>query len=361
MLCTRVYARIGIANSHVLSPILSVQLCSWMAYMSVQGTSPGYVEPGMVSGVTNAAVEESGVGAATGTGMDYAGETAAAPEEISIDAGHEPASPTRSRYGNTSINVGASGPGDHRQDGDGLQLLGGHELDYDPEHASDPVGTALEAAAAARAGHRECTRCHVQQPPRSHHCKECNRCVATFDHHCAMINTCIGERNRARFWWLLFFQSLSLATAIGILNTAFVWRRNTSDWVSANGWAIAALCVLWLLQLFVFGLLVLHTWLACTNTTTYETTVGAKKLWYLAGTEPRDCDLPFSKGCCGNLRLFCCVLDGWCGCVAVICRRASNARGKNWQPQQWGYPGIIERESSNVCANIWENKYWSCC
>ncbi|CAN0293884.1 unnamed protein product [Hapterophycus canaliculatus] len=41
----------------------------------------------------------------------------------------------------------------------------------------------------------------VQVPLRSHHCRQCGLCVATFDHHCGVIGTCIGERNHCRFWW----------------------------------------------------------------------------------------------------------------------------------------------------------------
>ncbi|CBJ30279.1 conserved unknown protein [Ectocarpus siliculosus] len=47
-----------------------------------------------------------------------------------------------------------------------------------------------------------CRRCQdMKVPLRSHHCRECGRCVATFDHHCKIIGTCIGERNHCRFWW----------------------------------------------------------------------------------------------------------------------------------------------------------------
>jgi hypothetical protein len=81
------------------------------------------------------------------------------------------------------------------------------------------------------------------------------------------------------------------------------------------------------MQLFVFGLFVFHTWLAATNTTTYEVATGGQRLWYLAGrviawialaaylqchfagTEPRECDLPYSRGLGRNLRLFFCTLE----------------------------------------------------
>ena len=41
----------------------------------------------------------------------------------------------------------------------------------------------------------KCEYCNLNCPIRSHHCKDCDKCVATFDHHCYVIGTCIGERN----------------------------------------------------------------------------------------------------------------------------------------------------------------------
>eukprot|EP00922_Rhytidocystis_sp_ex-Travisia-forbesii_P020101 GHVS01029634.1.p1 GENE.GHVS01029634.1~~GHVS01029634.1.p1 ORF type:complete len:248 (-),score=36.99 GHVS01029634.1:557-1192(-) len=32
-----------------------------------------------------------------------------------------------------------------------------------------------------------CRVCHIPQPLRCHHCRECNHCVLTFDHHCFFI------------------------------------------------------------------------------------------------------------------------------------------------------------------------------
>lgn len=236
------------------------------------------------------------------------------------------------------------------------------EVDYDPDAAPDPIAEKRAAEEAARVGERECRWCSAAQPARAHHCRTCNRCVALFDHHCTMIGTCIGERNRCRFWAFLASQTTALAFAIGILNSGFVWRRTTSEWVGENILTIITLVALWVLQAIVFGLFVFHSWLAATNTTTFETSTGAARLWYLAGTEPKDCDLPYSRGLCGNLRMFCCLLEAprW-----RCCRRrrgaAGGSGGEEWQPQRWTYPGKIDRESDDVLRNVWENKYWSCC
>jgi DHHC palmitoyltransferase len=226
------------------------------------------------------------------------------------------------------------------------------EPDYSPPDASEDPELALQRATeVAKGGHRECKWCHVNQPARAHHCKQCNKCVASFDHHCQILGTCIGERNHCRFWWFLFFQSLSLAYAIGLLNTSWVWQRTSGEWVSYNALPLFTVIVLWIFQVTVFPLLCFHSWLAMTNGTTFEMVSGSSRLWYLAGTDTRECDLPYSRGCCGNLRMFCCVLDTWRTC----CNRAKVADAK-WKPRQWEYPGVIDRNSEDVCANPWVNK-----
>ncbi len=381
------------------------QLLSWVAYLSVQGSSPGYLEPGQAeqhevalefpragADADTVRIDASSAGDGRGKGDDSrpaaASSAAAAFRDDDDDngdddvrAGRAPP-PARSRIAgggvpptssssSPPVAASASSAAHRGEESDSASLLdvnaGGGAVDipdYDPEHAADPVGLALEASAAAERGWRDCKQCHAKQGPRAHHCRACGKCVPLFDHHCDVINTCIGERNRARFWAFLGAQSLALAFAIGILNTSFVWRREMGDWVGANAGAIATLIALWILQAFVFGLLVFHTWLACTNTTTYETSTGAQRLWYLAGTEPRDCDLPFSQGVCTNLRLFCCVLDACCvpACVQRALRKASGRDGTGeWAPHEWERARHIDRETSDVCSNLWENRFWSCC
>lgn len=67
-----------------------------------------------------------------------------------------------------------------------------------------------------------------------------------------------------------------------------------------------------------------------------------------AGTNPKDCDLPYSNGFCNNLRLFFCELEGWPCAV----RRGA------WAPRAWLFPGVIDRESDDFVHHVWENRQW---
>jgi len=194
-----------------------------------------------------------------------------------------------------------------------------------------------------------CEDCELLMPARAKHCRHCNMCVSMYDHHCGIIGTCVGERNHCRFWWYLFFQSLELCVAISIVHSGFVYRTNYSDWISANGLALFTVIMLYIFLIIAGPLLCFHSWLAATNTTSYETTRGTENLWYLApGT--KECDLPFSRGLFGNLRAFCCVRDGmW------------EILGKRWSPSTWKPPGRINHESDDIWENPWHNKYYSCC
>ena len=57
---------------------------------------------------------------------------------------------------------------------------------------------------------RYCTKCNVEQPLRSKHCKDCEKCVAQYDHHCPWLGTCIGEKNHFFFYWFLIFQVIEI-------------------------------------------------------------------------------------------------------------------------------------------------------
>ncbi|CAB1117913.1 unnamed protein product [Ectocarpus sp. CCAP 1310/34] len=140
-----------------------------------------------------------------------------------------------------------------------------------------------------------CRRCQdMEVPLRSHHCRACGRCVATFDHHCKVIGTCIGERNHCRFWWFLLAQTVSLAEAIRITMSGFSddgdrysftlspavgeagattpTESTTAEgsWASRNALALACSCCLWPCFALSVVLLVTHSWMAISSLTSYE-------------------------------------------------------------------------------------------
>ena len=263
----------------------------------------------------------------------------------------------------------------------------------------------LGAGKGARQRYKIDTK-HPDLPYRAIYCKQERRWVATYDHYCGTLGVPIGERNHGRFWWFLFFQLMSLCWAIGVEHSAFT-NALVSDWFSLNAHALFTVIFLYLLTLFVGGLWIFHSWLALTNTTTYEFMRSAKvsggspfpcgccvalprlprnslafhrrtscpahpfsfhhacpllsvffgaiappphpQIDYLDGTE--DFDLPYSMGVWGNLKVFCCN-DG----AAVW------ARQREWKPMPYELPDTAwDKDSEDWWNNPWKNKYWSCC
>ena len=234
-------------------------------------------------------------------------------------------------------NAARSTEDDAFDDPEGDDLLGNDDvrLDFDPNEEEDARAAGVSSASRI--------------PIRSKYCRHSRRMVPTFDHFCAFLGTCIGEKNRCRFWWFLFFQTITFAKGLIIIHSGFHdTRAEVGLWLSYNGHALAAAVVMWIFFVSVGSLFLLHTFLAMANMTSYEF-MRSDKVWYLAGT--RDFDLPFSTGALSNLKFFC-FSD-------ALCTRPM-ADG-SWEPRKWPPVGEIERESEDLWNNLWENKYWACC
>lgn len=222
---------------------------------------------------------------------------------------------------------------------------------------------ALSAAAAAAPPHastrrKMCDTCHFAPPLRSHHCRVCKKCVATFDHHCYLIGNCIGERNHCKFWWFLSAQLLGFATCLSIITSSVEGYdgKHTPNYVHTAmsvGPAITVLANIFLWPMSLSAGLVwgTHTVFAVCNLTSFECGKGPARIDYLAGT--RDCDMPFGRGVDNNLRTFCCFRDAaWESFTGAV---------GNWVPVLWKPPGIIVRDSDDWWNHPWENKYYACC
>merc|ERR1711865_925098 len=70
---------------------------------------------------------------------------------------------------------------------------------------------------------RVCVVCRARREMRSHHCKECGRCVQRLDHHCPWIDNCVGLGNQRSFY--CFIVSL-FCTIVGFYYAVWVYAVN---------------------------------------------------------------------------------------------------------------------------------------
>ena len=56
-------------------------------------------------------------------------------------------------------------------------------------HSTSIISQTIPSSAAA-AFSSHCHICDVPKPPRTHHCRKCNRCVYQYDHHCHLTSSC---------------------------------------------------------------------------------------------------------------------------------------------------------------------------
>ena len=227
----------------------------------------------------------------------------------------------------------------------------------DDEYIADDISLQLDDEEPNEALDETMSGIPTQRlPVRAKYCRKSRLVVATYDHHCNILNTTIGERNRARFWLLLFWSTIEIAWLLGIVHTGFGNSpASVSGWFYRNGHALVSTVVCWLLMAMIGGLFIFHTFLMLANVTTYEF-MRADKVTYLS--ETRDFDLPFSLGIKANIKFYF-YSDSL---VQRLINRALGVQSE-WRPHIWPRPRTrdLDRNSTDICSNIWENRYWSCC
>ena len=230
--------------------------------------------------------------------------------------------------------------------------------DSDPGYVDPPVGYNPEEGSSKRLNGRG-TRLDEESgsadispvaeyawkhwpPMRTAYCGMKKRYVSKFDHSCDVLQTAIGERNHTLFWWWLLGSLLQFLQAASIAKSRFSW---SGDHTSMN--VIPIFLVVLYMDFLIFSsgtLLIIHTGLLATATTTYEF-LEHERLPYLEGTNFED--FPFSKGLFTNLWTAC-----WIHGFLLL--------REPWKPHRWSRLLRIDRDSNDIWNNPFQNKYWSC-
>jgi len=200
-----------------------------------------------------------------------------------------------------------------------------------------------------------CVRCGSgrYRPLRTYHCRQCQRCVATFDHHCDFLGTCIGERNHTRFWIFCMLHLVMLLNAIFALGVLRIHASSTSEWIQVNRWNIIVTGILVGASMMLSILFCLHSYLLLNNVTTLEFVKGPR-LSYLAGRHT----MPFDRGVCHNVRDAVEMDTATRKALACVLPASESI---HWTPRAWTYALRTPREERAVCDDVCDNRYYSCC
>jgi hypothetical protein len=142
-----------------------------------------------------------------------------------------------------------------------------------------------------------CRVCCMVQPPRAHHCKECEKCVALFDHHCPWVSNCIGESNKLVFYLMLLGKCCEGWVGFYMLIEGVEMKKS---WVTIAEIICAA--VVLSINSFLTVFWMIHSMLILMNITSWEI-ISWEKIYYLK--EKPICKSPFYKGFRDSIRAIC--------------------------------------------------------
>jgi DHHC palmitoyltransferase len=225
-----------------------------------------------------------------------------------------------------------------------------------------PTPTKQQLVSQQRQRRPFCDVCQLAPPLRTHHCRACRRCVATFDHHCPLVGNCVGERNRALFVAFLVAQAVGLmlcsmvvvSSRLGLATVVFGGDSGDRSHFGQNHRFTDNRRFLQALQVFITELYVMplalaalvmavsHAVMVACNITTFEIAKG-HRLEYLQTYDIADC--PFSAGLARNVLL-----------VAQL------GYQDLWLPYEWSLaPVDLNGRRSDWWNSFCRNDYWSCC
>ncbi|KAJ0255422.1 protein S-acyltransferase 4 [Hirschfeldia incana] len=142
-----------------------------------------------------------------------------------------------------------------------------------------------------------CDTCLLYRPPRASHCSICNNCVQRFDHHCPWVGQCIGVRNY-RFFFMFISTSTTLCIYVFVFSWLNIFQRHMDErisiWKAISKDVLSDILIVYcfITVWFVGGLTIFHSYLICTNQTTYE------NFRYRYDKKEN----PYNKGVLGNIR-----------------------------------------------------------
>lgn len=155
-----------------------------------------------------------------------------------------------------------------------------------------------------------CTTCNIYRPPRCTHCSVCDNCIERFDHHCPWIGNCIGKRN---YWLFYSFVTTTGTLNVTVLGTAVAHlavltqeyqdalNKGSGDALlqSMQEEPLSAVIVVYTAAIvwFTVGLCMYHSYLICTNQTTYEQIKG---VYSGSSGGPAAAANPFHRSIAGN-------------------------------------------------------------
>ena len=89
-----------------------------------------------------------------------------------------------------------------------------------------------------------CKVCRIYRPPRTTHCKCCDRCVSQFDHHCTLLGTCIGRCNYRSFFFFLLFGTIFAISTLYLSVSAYLNVISVQSEMQTNSWLILTILII---------------------------------------------------------------------------------------------------------------------